>query len=279
MALKRLANTDYMAAESPLQIYHQTLYKPVEVHWHEFYELGFVLAGQGEHVMNGVTQPLQRGSLFLLTPADFHEVIPQPGTSLELFDVVFQASVLKEEVYLLLFQDLKQPMLSFTGSELEGIEYEFQRLWSESQQHHIASHLVMVGALERILIELLRKSRTTDPDPMNDVDPTQHQKLSKSLIYLHHNFREPLTLDEVAAQVHLSPAYFSACFHRIYGASFQRYLQDLRLQFAMSLLAAAPVPISHVYAAAGFQTLSHFERAFKRKYGLSPRAFSKTRQR
>lgn len=276
--LKRLTYAEHIPINQSLQVYRQVLSEPFETHWHDFYEIGFVLAGLGEHVLNGATQPLQRGSLFLLTPADFHMISPRSGDPLVLFNVIFQADMLKEEVYRLLFQDLACYHLLFSPAEAGEIERDFERLLAESQTCKVGSHLIMAGALERILIELYRKSQVAPHTP-REVATEQHQKLSMSLIYVHHHFREPLCLEEVARQVHLSPSYFSECFHSVYGISFQRYLQELRLRFAISLLSAAQLPVSHICSASGFQTLSHFERAFKQRFGLSPRQFSKERRK
>ncbi|GHO89653.1 helix-turn-helix transcriptional regulator [Dictyobacter formicarum] len=272
--LRRLSSTDHMGPDLPLHIYRQSLHGhngAGGVHWHEFYEVGFILSGEGQHILNGTAYPVQRGSCFLLTPADFHDLTPASGETLELFDVVFLADVLQGEVYRLLFHALKNYRLDFAQAEAHQMEQEFQRLYRESNSHQIGAELIMIGTLERILIDLLRHSRHDSQNPIEDTTATRHQKLSMSLIYLHHHFREPLTLKDVALQVHLSPTYFSEYFHQVYGITFQHYLQDLRLRFAHSLLTSSTIPVSHVYAAAGFQTLSHFERAFKQKFGHTPR--------
>jgi transcriptional regulator GlxA family with amidase domain len=47
---------------------------------------------------------------------------------------------------------------------------------------------------------------------------------------------------------------------------------DLRLEFARSLLRASPLPVSEVCYVSGFNTLTHFEKMYKRKFGHSPRA-------
>jgi len=104
---------------------------------------------------------------------------------------------------------------------------------------------------------------------------TQQRQIRTALVYIHHHFREQLTLNDVAGHARLSPSYFSECFHRTTGSSFQRYLQELRLRFAVSLLHASMLPITDICSAAGFNTLSHFDRAFKRGFGRSPRDLRK----
>ncbi|WJH33318.1 helix-turn-helix domain-containing protein [Paenibacillus sp. CC-CFT747] len=58
---------------------------------------------------------------------------------------------------------------------------------------------------------------------------------------------------------------------------FQAYLQHLRLTFAVSLLSASRLTITEVCHISGFQTLTHFERVFKSRYGVSPRRYQKRR--
>jgi AraC-like DNA-binding protein len=68
----------------------------------------------------------------------------------------------------------------------------------------------------------------------------------------------------------LSANYFSECFHRVVGTPFQTYLADTRLEFAKALLGVSQLSVTEVCYASGFNTLAHFERMFKRKYGHTP---------
>jgi AraC-like DNA-binding protein len=267
---KRLINAEYIKSFTSLHLYKQTICGAVSLHWHEFYELGFILAGQGTHILNGQAYQLGRGSIFLLTPADFHQVISQPHEPLQLYDLVFSFDALSEEVFKLLFSEQRQYLSSCSEPTFTMIEAEFQALWSELNSGQPGRELMLRSALERILIYLLR-SCLTEEAPLTQTTPDQrHQKLHKSLIYIHHHFRERLTLEEVAQQLPLSANYFSECFSQTYGISFQKYLQELRLQFAFSLLSSATLSITEVCYAAGFNNLSHFERVFKQKFGQLP---------
>src|SRR6266480_2530095 len=96
---RRLSNEEYLSQRLlPVRIYHQVAHEPTSVHWHEFYEVHFILAGRGTHLLNETTHQLVPGTLFLLTPADFHALIPQPDQPLELFNVIFAEEVLSPEM-------------------------------------------------------------------------------------------------------------------------------------------------------------------------------------
>jgi transcriptional regulator GlxA family with amidase domain len=158
-----------------------------------------------------------------------------------------------------------------TGEALDGMEAECRRIWRESQEQRTGYRLVMQGALDRILIEAVRSTGARESAVSRPADP--RQKIGRALTYIHHHFREPLTLAQAACQARLSPHYFSECFHAATGVPFQRYLSGLRLRFACSLLAVSDAAITDLCLASGFSSLSNFERAFKARYGRSPRAY------
>jgi len=259
---------------SQFRIYRHSLYELVEVHWHEFFELAFILGGEGVHLFNGRAYPLTRGSLFLLTPTDIHALEPAAGSKLELFNVIFSEAMMEEEVGRLLFRGFEDHHILFDKDAIERVEGEFQRLWAESHEQRAGHRLVIYNTLQRLLVDVARSAvseNATNTQPL-----AQHQKLHKALIYLHHHYREPVTLHSVADQVALSPNYFSECFRSATGVTFQHYLQSLRLRFAKSLLSVSSLPVTDICYAAGFQTLSHFERAFRREFGHSPTTWRAT---
>jgi AraC-like DNA-binding protein len=272
----RLITAEYMSPASPFRVFHETFPHPYEIHWHEFYELTFIHAGAGIHVLNGATYPLAPGSCFLLTPVDFHGFTPQPERPLELFNVIFSDEMLSEELHRLVFSRLGEPRADFTGPAFAMIDAEFQRLWAEAQGEQMGRRIMIQGALERILLELARRCAGVAVAPGRGTPTGQHPAVHDALIYLHHHFREPLTLDAVARHAHLTPNYFSGCFHQATGASFQSYLQGLRLRFAMSLLCVSDLPVTDICYASGFYTVSHFVRAFRQKFGRPPHAFRRT---
>ncbi len=145
--LQRLTTAEYIPLASSVRIYHHLVTRRVEVHWHEFYEMSFILTGEGSHILNGTLDPLTPGSIFLLTPADFHEIIPHPGSTLELYNVIFSDHVLGEELYRILFGEQRGYAAVLRGLDFEVMCAEFRRLWTEAHLRQIGTDLVIQGAL------------------------------------------------------------------------------------------------------------------------------------
>jgi len=91
--------------------------------------------------------------------------------------------------------------------------------------------------------------------------------------WLEDHLHEPLTVADLAAQAHLSPAQFHAVFKDATGRTPMAWLQDLRLERAARELLAEDDAIAAVAERCGFRNPFHFSRAFKGWTGRSPRAW------
>lgn len=82
-----------------------------------------------------------------------------------------------------------------------------------------------------------------------------------------------LSLREVAKAVNVSANYLSEKFKEVTGVNFVRYVGQTRTAKARDLLRNSDLRISEIAFAVGFQSLSQFNRTFKKLSGRSPSAF------
>lgn len=242
----------------------------VAVHWHDFYELGYVQGGTAEHVVNGGTYLVRPGSVFLLTPADFHEIRTTSSGPLTCYNVVIDPVVLERQLDEVLLTGAAS--LPWWVNGFEAVEPDFRRLWDESQSPQPATGPLMEAVLRCIVIELARRCSSAGGDAARRRTAGVGMGLRRAVAYVDRHFREPITLADAAAQAHLSPNYFSERFRQLTGVSFQTYLQNRRLRFARSLLAATDFGVTEVCHAAGFNSPSHFGRVYRRRFGAAPSA-------
>lgn len=92
----------------------------------------------------------------------------------------------------------------------------------------------------------------------------------KEFIVLHAG--EEIMLRRAAAVAGFSPCYFCKLFHRVAGMGFSEYLARLRVEAAKSMLLDPHTRINEAAFRAGFQSLSQFNRAFRRITGEAPSA-------
>ena len=92
--------------------------------------------------------------------------------------------------------------------------------------------------------------------------------------YLHDNFGEAVTLNQLAELVSLSPYHFLRKFKAEYHVSPQQMLMAIRLSQAKRMLERG-MPAAQVAAAAGLTDQAHLTRAFANRYGVTPVRFQK----
>lgn len=91
---------------------------------------------------------------------------------------------------------------------------------------------------------------------------------AKQFIREHHT--EALSLGQVAGAVHTSLFYFCRLFHKVTGLTFTEFVSRTRVEKAKSLLLNPNPRASEIAFAVGFQSLTHFNRVFRRIVGASP---------
>ncbi|MBC8541999.1 PocR ligand-binding domain-containing protein [Bianquea renquensis] len=95
--------------------------------------------------------------------------------------------------------------------------------------------------------------------------------------YIKQHYMEKLTLEDVASQVYLSPSYFSKIFKEEMGASFNNYLNKVRVDNAKRLLLKDGVNLVDISNMVGYEDQSYFSKVFKKLSGVTPGKFRETR--
>ena len=104
----------------------------------------------------------------------------------------------------------------------------------------------------------------------NRAEPVEIWKTRK---FIEEHSGEELSLPSVAKAVHIHPNYLSERFKQVTGMNFVEYVACTRFEKACRLLHDGGLRISDIAFAAGFQSLSQFNRVFKKLSGKSPTQF------
>ncbi|MEG2658752.1 MAG: AraC family transcriptional regulator, partial [Clostridiales bacterium] len=91
-----------------------------------------------------------------------------------------------------------------------------------------------------------------------------------ALHYIHLNFRDHMTLQEISDYVHFSPPYFSKMFKKELNMTFTQYLTKVRIEESKHLLADTSTSLSDIPGLVGFEEQSYFTKVFRAVTGISP---------
>ena len=91
--------------------------------------------------------------------------------------------------------------------------------------------------------------------------------------FIDRSLGEDLSLEVIASQANMSVCGLKRLFQKHHATSPHQYLLACRISKASRILAETELPISEVALSTGFSSQSHFATAFKKKVGLSPKAY------
>lgn len=236
-------------------------------HVHEGYAIGVIERGAETFAYRHATHVADAGTLVVIHPGEVH-------TGAALTPVGWS--------YRMLYPDAEQ--LQQAASQLTGVvsDYPFFRTavikdpQLVQQFVHLHTHLEAdATVLEResywlaFLTQLIARHGDGCRSTPTQVPKANRELLQQALAYLETNYAANVTLDELAAQTHLSPYHLLRLFKATYGLPPHAYLTQLRVQRAKRLLLAGQ-PIAAVALAVGFTDQSHLTRHFKRIVGVPP---------
>lgn len=128
-------------------------------------------------------------------------------------------------------------------------------------------------AIEELVFRLLRSDaaaamrgalRAGDAGPI-----TEAMRLMRM-----HAFR-PLSVEAIARQVAMSPSHFAHRFRVVARMSPMRFVKEVRLDAARTLLLSEGARAADVALRVGYESPAHFARDFKRRFGASPARYAR----
>jgi 2-isopropylmalate synthase len=103
------------------------------------------------------------------------------------------------------------------------------------------------------------------PDNGRDKD----KRITEIMNYIQENYLS-VTLDDLSRDFYLSKPYLSKYIKEHSGATFSDNLQRIRLKKACTLLRNGNMKVERVAENVGYPSVEHFNRQFKRRYGMTP---------
>jgi len=104
-----------------------------------------------------------------------------------------------------------------------------------------------------------------------------NSKLVKAKEYIETYYHRPLTLEEVAEHVELSPYYFSKLFKDRFGMTFIDYLTEVRIEKAKQAMNDERKSLKEICFLVGYNDPNYFSRVFKKWTGVSPTDYRKNK--
>lgn len=251
-------------------------------HWHDEVELTLILSGQIDYRVNDSQYLLRAGEgLFCNADAlhagsrveegdcDYVSVSFHPRLVAGFEGCVLGGRFVEPLVGGGAFTSLRlSPEESWQRHILEAVEKIYQLSLSRPETYELEVQRQLLA----IWSGLFRHRREQGEAPS---DPERVERLRVILSYLHENYGEKVTLEDVARQVGLCKSECCRFFRRQMGQPLFEYLLDYRVGRSLPLLQEGRATVAEVASRVGFSNPAYFSKVFRSRMKLSPREYQK----
>ena len=225
-------------------------------HWHEFFEIEFILEGGGNYSIDGNSYAIEENMLFFMSPINFHSVNAQKS---KIINIMFSESLCQKPALSALIFARRNNAFRLSRNEAEFLKTVIYELISVSESKNADYQSALLNV---ILMKLTGKTEESAASELS------YGRLA--MLYVINNFRRPITLSSAAAYVGLSAAYLSSVFSKEAGITFKEYLNSVRYEHAKNLIVHSNMSVLEVCYESGFGDYANFLRGFKKRYLTSP---------
>lgn len=260
--IRRITKENKISA-SGITIVQKTICGEYKTHWHEFFEIEFILSGSGEYVIDGRAYNVEKNMLFFMTPINFHRV--SVNGNAEIINIMFTEDLISDFALSFLTAGSFENAMQFSEPDSGFIKNVLSELLAASRQN---DKTYCAALLNVLLLKIGKRTKKSIP---------QLTYVQSAMLYILKNFRSEITLADTAGNIGISSAYLSSIFHSETGVKFKEYLNTTRYDYAKKLLIYSDMSISEICSESGFNDYANFIRGFTSRFGTAPGKFRKIR--
>jgi len=269
-----------MPYEFPLAV-HETFLKDKprgfnDWHYHEEVQFSYILEGEMIMTCMGNEFILRAGDGIFINTNCAHMSRPTTPESARFLSLnikpslltLYHGSVVEQKYFLPYVNSPKMQVIAFSSEVPEERLFLDQMLllFQVIRQEGFGYEMDAFSLLLRLWKMLLIISETHNAKPVK----MEREEAHSMLIYIHEHFAEPITIEDLAAHVHLSKGECSRLFQSSYGTSIVTHIINYRISQSIPLLTGTHMTMAEIAGRCGFSSPSYYTKVFREKVGMPP---------
>ena len=227
------------------------------VHFHKSIELIYVIEGGGIAYADQKKYTVKTGDVFISFPNQIHYYLYSATGKymVAIFspDMLFE---MREQLYNCLPESNV-----FNVKNIPNLENLLTQIVNFNGEYRETMEIALIGQIMASVMPCCQlKSRIK----------TNSSNLQLILNYCSSNFKDDITLENVAEAVHISKFHISHLINSKLGMNFNNYLNSIRINHACDLLNESNKKIADISEETGFGSIRSFNRAFKSVMNMTP---------
>lgn len=246
-------------------------------HLHRDIELMFIAKGNASYITVQKKQLFNQGEFVIMNSNELHEIENKDEDSLMIclqvspkyFRQIFPA------IENLKFKDMNVGKY-LTNVELEEMKEKFLLLantyFIRQEGYELYSAQLICGIFYKLL-RSIPNYLLSEEEKRNSF--LKAERLNRILNYMEEHYMEKVGLADIAKQEELSVSFLSHFITENLNHTFQDHLKELRIKRAVELIMKSDMKLIDICVASGFSDYRYLKQAFMKKFGCSPKEYSK----
>lgn len=252
-------------------------YSMTSRHFHDSYELYFLLEGERYYFIDKETYLVKKGMAVLIKRSQIHKT-SMAGNSYHdrvllqmkgnVFDPLLQANGFysMEELF-----SRNYGIMMMEGREWEQILLLVGQIRTELEKRQSHYEFMVKMKVTELMILISRHEKTVHYDQeIQKAQTAKHQKVHEVADYLLNHCETDESLEELARHFYISKSYLCRIFKEVTGFTVNEYLNMSRIKKAQNLLLHSDYTITEISEILGFESITYFERVFKKLAASTP---------
>ncbi|CAI6085887.1 AraC family transcriptional regulator [Cohnella sp. JJ-181] len=267
---------------------HLTKFPPgyvIAPHKHSEYEFHFIPKGKGTVIVEGTPYELREGLFYLTGPDVVHEQRAHPEESMHELCLHCEIVRLDEHGTAAEWGDplerreaddclaLLQTMPSAPALDRYHAMNAFLDAYRAWEDRPVGFYTTLKQHIVQILLRAARAHAAPEAGrgiPSRDM---KDHRFRLAVQYIEDNAARPISLEEVAERVQVSPRQLQRIFRSEGGTAFRDWVEHVRLQRIAEELLSSPRPVEAIAAGHGYGNPNYLYPVFKHKFGMTPSAY------
>lgn len=255
--------------------------KKTATHAHSFFELVYVVSGSATHRLNGIERTISVGDYFIMDYEARHSYFKISEEKFEIINCLFVSEFIDKTLknkysfgeivnnYMIRHNNSVvniSPTNIFFHDDDGYIGMLLEHCIKEYQKKESGYFEIIRSKLIEIIILTMRKNANEQPACADEL-------CNYIIKYTSENYLQKDILKQIGNHLFFSVSYLSRKFKENMGITFTDYLQKVRVEQSMCLLANTDRKVIDIAGLCGYSDMKSFNSVFKRLVGVTPKKF------
>lgn len=255
------------------------------IHYHPEHQLTYFIKGEGTSFIGNHVERFKPGDVYFIgknvphvskcDEAYYQNNPDMEALSISLFfnDETFgsQFFEIPEMAHIKRLLELASMGIKITGDERESIAM----LIEECQQIDGFKRFQNLLSILDIMAKSENQTTLSGVRYLAPSKESENERINVVFSFLSNSFRTAITLNQIAGVANMTPNAFCRYFKQRTGRPYSLFINEMRVEFAGKMIAGSRESFGNIAIESGFNSISYFNRQFKRITGMSPLQYRK----